>query len=341
MAKSKESAIPITENSVFAVHVDTEKKKETILIGEMADVKKYMDDGEDSALLFSSGRDLGLLLQDFIPVAGDMADIRAALMDSTGRKPSALFPSAVHRLTDMYQSENPVYRFTALLMWQECHHARKNRIAAETLFDTFDDISLSLRYYVIDDVLQRQEANRKNPLAYLDMEFHKYPVLLYYDKSNQAREYGCSNISLLPLVSYYLKRIYEAEKYIQVCPLCGKAFIAKTAGMTTFCSAECKRESLRLNKRRFDEKAKSISYERASKNTYMYWYNKITKLRKENLPKKKTEEAELLFSAYCEEAAKRKKSVITGGADATGFEAWLLMQRNVIDEFIDGIRGGK
>jgi endogenous inhibitor of DNA gyrase (YacG/DUF329 family) len=138
----------------------------------------------------------------------------------------------------------------------------------------------------------------------------------------------------LPLSVWYLKQIYKEDKYLRLCPLCGKPFIAKTAGMTTLCSKACKREQIRLNKKRFDDKAKDISYERASKNTYMYWYNKVRKLRGTGTDPKALAELETLFADFNAEANRRKQAVKNGEGNPADYENWLLMQRNVIDDFL-------
>jgi hypothetical protein len=99
------------------------------------------------------------------------------------------------------------------------------------------------------------------------------PISLYYDFSNATNEYGVDHLSLLPLAVWYLKQIYKEKKYLRLCPLCGKPFVAKTAGMLTFCSDECKRESVRLNKKRFDEHCENCSkfYRVTLNDKYNYW----------------------------------------------------------------------
>ena len=77
-----------------------------------------------------------------------------------------------------------------------------------------------------------------------------------------------------------LKRVYDNHLYFQRCKLCNNLFLAKTANIPTYCGEDCKREAVRLNKQRFDEKAKTLDYERQHKNSCMYWYNKVKKLQK-------------------------------------------------------------
>ena len=140
---------------------------------------------------------------------------------------------------------------------------------------------------------------------------------------------------LLNMAVYYLKRIYNSGRYIQNCPICGKSFVAKTVGMTTLCSDECRRVQGKENKRRFDERAREVSYERAYKNTYMYWYNKVKKYRGLDLPENKILEIENAFVSFGRESAKRKKEVGKDKAKSADYESWLLIQRNVIDDLLE------
>jgi len=337
MKKYGDFGLPLTENCVFAVSLDMKKKTENVIIGESGDVRRCLNGLPHGDLLFSDNkRDIGALIMDYAPSAIGVADIRAAFVGSTGRRKSPYFGQAVESLKDYYNSRNPVYMFTALLIWQEFGRALNDKNAAANLYETIGDITLALRFNMVDYVKSWQEMDRSHPLRFLDTDFRKFSVELYLDSDKDAHEYAVTNISPLAIAVYYLKRIYDSGRYIQTCPVCGRAFVAKTAGMTTLCSADCRRVQIRENKRRFDERAKAISYEKASKNEYMYWYNRMCKLRSIGLPEKEMGEAERLFDGYKDEASRRKKEVIAKKAAAAEYESWLLAQRDVIDGFMDG-----
>jgi hypothetical protein len=332
--------MPITKKVVFALNIDLTKKRERIIIGEEEAVRKYMLTGADEDFFFSSGRNLGLLLQDFIPIASNMAEIKAILMDNTGKHKTNMLYGAESALLSMYDSENPVSMFVALAMWQEYNRALSDKAARENILDTMDDITLCLRFNLIDDVLRWQKDSLHNPIEcitgdIISTDYRKHPLSMYFANDKYASEYVVSDTSLLPLVVYYLKQIYGAGKYVQICPMCGKAFVAKTAGMKTLCSDKCKREQLRLNKKKFDDRTRDISYERASKNTYMYWYNKVKKLRSMNLPKKEMDKLETAFATFVEKSNRLKKEVIIHYTPAEEYEAWLLRKRNEVDDIID------
>jgi hypothetical protein len=335
MAKNNDTGIPMAQNCVIAVSLDMKKKTEKTIIGELDDVRRCINGFPHGELYYSAARDLGQLVMDFEPIAGEIADIRAALMDSVGGQESPYIAATADSLLSLYISDNPVHRFTALLMWQEYHRAKHDEKAAENLFDTFDNITLALRFNMIDYVTEWQGYDRSNPLRFSDFDFRKFPVTLYFADDRQTSEYALTDKSPLALCFYYLKRVYGCGRYTQTCPICGRAFVAKTAGMRTLCSDACRRVQGRENKRRHDERAKDVSYERAGKTAYMYWYTKIVKLRGMGLPKREIERVERLFKKYSDEARARKKAVAQRKADAAEFESWLLSQRDIIDELMD------
>jgi hypothetical protein len=332
---STDFSIKTTNSAVFAVRLDFKNDIEHIIAGEAAEVQAYLGGKTDADILFSAHRDIGTLISEFEPVGAvaSLADIKANLTSNSGRRKSPYFAQTKSDLEKLYRSDNLVHRYIALVMWQEYNRALTDNTMQ--IYDTLDTVTLPLRVSLLNEVLEWQEVNRKNPIAYLMREYRETPISIYYDNSRETNEYGVAHLSLLPLAIWYLKQIYREKKYLRLCPLCGKPFIAKTAGMATLCGKECKREQIRLNKKRFDDKAKDISYERASKNTYMYWYNKVKKLRGTAADKKVLAKLETLFANYSAEANKRKKSVKSGESDPTEYENWLLAQRNVIDDFFE------
>ena len=87
-------------------------------------------------------------------------------------------------------------------------------------------------------------------------------------------------------------------------------------------------------RRRFDERAREIPYERAYKNTYMYWYNKVKKCRDLDLPPYKMDKIETAFTTFSKESVKRKKAIGRDRDRASKYETWLLVQRDAIDDLL-------
>ena len=190
-------------------------------------------------------------------------------------------------------------------------------------------------FHLQNDILEWQEAEPQNPMGFLSNDYFLHPASVLYSKGKTLTEYMAADLSLLPLVVYYLRTVYNQKNYIQTCKRCGKLFRANTANIPTFCSDECKKEQNRENKRRFDEKAKDTPFETAYKTNYMYWYNRMKKLRKTAAGTERLSEAETAFDVFCKEAVKKKKAVANGKADERGFESWMLQQRDMIDRLIE------
>lgn len=140
----------------------------------------------------------------------------------------------------------------------------------------------------------------------------------------------------MPLLMYGLKRIYDNHLYIQRCKLCGRLFLAKTTGIPTYFGEDCKWEAVRLNKQRFDSKAKDSPYERQHKNSYMYWYNKVKKLQKEAPGSDKLAKVEVAFEIFKTGNAERKKAVKDGQMPEQEYIGWLRQQEAVIDGLMQG-----
>ena len=96
-----------------------------------------------------------------------------------------------------------------------------------------------------------------------------------------------------------------------------------------------KREGKRLSKQRFDEKAKLADYELAHKNAYMYWYNKVRKLRVEMPGSEKLAKVESAFEVFKAENVKRKNEVKRGKVPKKEYTDWLFQQQAIIDDLMD------
>lgn len=336
--KKNMAEIPITQHCVFALFFDKDKNNEHIVIGEMSEVRKYIHGENETKIIADVIRPFGTFILELSkPIARKLADIKAALVSSTGRKKSPYFSQSKEILLELYNSDNLIYRFVALLIWQEYNKACKDKHF--DLYTAIEDISLPLMFSLKNDIIEWQKDTPQEPLSHLSSEYFKYSPIVLYDKSKSMNEYYAADVSLLPLVIYYLKTIYGNDTYIQTCKLCKKLFRAKTVHIATFCSIECKREQARVNKRRFDEKAKETPHERQYKNEYMYWYNKVKKLQSDKtFDAERLKEIETVFSDFCKDALKNKVLVKSGKADSSQFCNWLLLQRNVIDDIMASLK---
>jgi len=330
---NNKSEIPITYNVVFDMRLDTDTEQEHIIIGELPEVLRYLRGG-DGKIIMQSKRPFGsFIVECSQPIANDLADVRAILSSSTGKKKSPYFEKSREILNSLWQSDNLVYRYVAVRIWQEYNKACGMK--DYDLYSAIETISLPLMFHLQNDILEWQEAEPQNPMGFLSNDYFFHPASVLYAKGGTLTEYMAADLSLLPLVVYYLKTVYNQKTYIQTCKRCGKLFRANTANIPTFCSEECKKEQNRDNKRRFDEKAKDTPFETAYKTNYMYWYNRMKKLRKTAAGTERLAETEKAFDIFCKEAIKQKKAVANGKADERGFESWMLQQRDIIDRLME------
>ena len=341
-----QTAIPITDNCIMALYLDFDKNKEHIIVGELAEVQRYLRGYKQANIFGESKRELGTFAKEcFTPMAGEMADVRIGLGGGVGNKKSPLFGATQSFLESLYQSDNLCHRFLSVRLWNEYHKMsviyskRKKSTEDEKYEDGFidriEDLTLPYRYPIEKDIMEWQCDSPKFPMRYFNREYYRHPCSLIWAGNLDNNEYGFASVSLMPLLMYGLKRIYDNHLYFQRCKLCDKLFLAKTANIPTYCGEDCKREGKRLSKQRFDEKAKLSDYEQAHKNAYMYWYNKVKKLRIEMPGSQKLAKVEAAFEVFKIENVERKNAVKNGAMLKSKYTNWLLEQRDIIDDLMD------
>ena len=72
--------------------------------------------------------------------------------------------------------------------------------------------------------------------------------------------------------------------------------------------------------------------------TYMYWYNRMKKLRQSSeIDPEKLAELEAAFEQFRNEATKRKNEVQHSGQSTGAFKGWLFSQRGVFDGLTESL----
>ena len=344
---NKRSVIPITENCIIALNLDFEKGKEHILMGELPEIQKYLRGYKQAVIFVEEKRELGTFAKEcFTPMAGEMANVRTGLSEGLENEKTPLFEASKGFLKSIYQSDNVCHRFLSIRLWQEYYKARavadkritsnkEDREYIDTFIDRIEDLTLPFRFSIESDIMTWQCDHPKFPLRYFDEEYYRYPCGLLWAGNLANDEYGFATVSLMPLLMYGLKRIYDNHLYFQRCKLCGRLFFAKTANIPTYCGEDCKREAVRLNKQRFDKKAKRLSYERQHKNSYMYWYNKVKKLQKVAPGSDKLAVVEAAFEKFKVENMERKTAVKDGRITEKEYIDWLYRMQGKIDRLMN------
>jgi len=341
-----QTAIPITENCIMALTLDFERGREHVIIGELSEVQKYLRGYKQAAILAESKREMGTFAKEcFKPMSREMADVRIGLAEGLDKKETPLFGASKEFLESLYQSENLCRRFLAVRLWQEYRKAKtvygkrlknaEDKDYIDSFIDRIEDLTLPYRFSIERDIMEWQCDHPKYPLRYFDEEYYRHPCGLIWASNLDNSEYGFATVSLLPLLMYGLKRIYDNHLYFQRCKLCNNLFLAKTANIPTYCGEDCKREGVRLNKKKFDRKAKTLDYERQHKNAYMYWYNKVKKLQKEAANPDRLAAVESAFEQFKTENMERKTAVKDGRMQEKEYTDWLYQQQGVIDGLME------
>ena len=337
--KEDECLIPSMTDVVFALWIDAKQQQEHVLIGERDQVREYMIRGY-AKLIFDVKRPFGTFLEECShPVPKEL--LQNGLGVSLYRYPAK---DAFHRedvaiLNAIWQSDNIVHRYTALRLWQEYLNSGggiKTKKKYETFMSNFMEIYDPVKYMDKEYILRMQNDEKQNPLAMMSEGYLRHPVSLLYGEGRKQKEYAQIDVSVFPLVIYYLKAILRENAYVQTCKRCGKLFRAHTAKIATFCSPECKREQGKVNKQRYQEKTKGLEYETAYQNAYAFWHYRIEKIKKGSNDET-VRGAKAAFAVFRDEACQRKKKVGVGEMDTTAFDGWLIEQERIIEKIVEEV----
>ena len=333
--------IPKLKNAVIAMNLDLKKKKEHIIIGEFDYVNRYIHGGKKEKIIFEKLRPIGSFLLDILPQTGRFADIRVNLSDNLCKKGS---PNTSW-IESLYAEENPLMKFTALKLWKEYMIGMKRierRENTDDFTDRIEEITLPFRYNLMSEVLEWQRSNPLNPLCDMPYEYFKYPLQTFLVADTvKTKEYAVSDNTILPLVVYYLKTIYENNKYFSYCKVCGKLFLAPDVNKTVICSDKCRKKQQKINKQKYDDATRDVDYERTYRNEKMYWYNRIQKAKKHNIEETALNRITKAYDEFKRVANIKKKQVKEGLLSFTAFDGWYLDKRCEIDELMESFGLGK
>lgn len=337
---SRSDLVPIAETTEcsFAVSIDLKNRKEHILIGEYKDLLAYLHGNKAVSLLYRERRELGAFLMnldDCAAHADTLYSVKEHLIEFLKNEDYAELDVANAIFSKLYQTENPIMMYTVFLLRQELKKARKRRsktMSMNTFLKFFSGAALPFSFSVQQQILERQKGNPLNPLAYLDKDFLFHIIGVAYTGGSTPMEYFITQDSIMPIVVFYLKRLYDNHLFIQKCPVCKKLFTTNNLKESSFCSPECIREKNKINKQKYDKKVRDIPYEQSYRSAYMYWYKGLKKIEKMNyVSSADVQAAQNAMQEFCSEALKKKKSVADGGLDQAAYIDWLLKERDSID----------
>lgn len=356
-------AVQINQNeSNNEYEIGTEK----IIIGELENVRNHLLGKSGDKSLIIRKRPIGSLIIDCFELLPDVAEeVKARATEyiypstsyrdylppdpSTIKKSYELKNSIENLLLGMFNSkkENVFIKFYVLRMWQEINNEyeleyqklinepatmlKNNEIhknAVSVLSNSVYTIDFPFRKSIGDYIIEAQKECPSNPLSCINEVFYKFNRTMIDLKDS---EYVIAEETILPVIRYYLEKLYSKHRYFQVCKVCGKIFLAKTANIPTLCSVECKREQNKLNKRKFDKNKKNLLYEKSYSNAYMIWYNSYKKLR--DLPNIEPQKLRTFNEAFIEfriQANAKKQEVKDGVMSESEFNGWLANQTDIV-----------
>ena len=334
------TVIPHTENCVFALNLDKERNKEHVLIGELRNVQKYLL-GYDADLLVNESRPLGTLLKEFPEKIDDSSGFYHACMVLHQYPPSYFynggFNESLHYLEEAALSLNLAERFVAIRLIQEKNKQLMNEeIDYDNLFQIiawpFLFESSAKDAFEQWQRIKHTKGNLRSifPHSIKEILDHQMSTFtLYSANAKSATAYQAADISLLPLLLWYI--VFSSKEYYRQCKNCGEYFLVLNKG-EELCSDACKKNQWRIRKAHFDEKAKETKYEPAYRGAYMYWYNRLKKIRSNaSVTKDEIEFLESEFKEFCNMAKERKKIVKANSTKFNEFNAWLLSQEGYAD----------
>lgn len=326
--------IPMPENGSIAIHIDLRRRKEHIMIGDFDALNKYLRGGKRENIFYEEMRPIGSFLLDIVPRAGVFSDIRVDLCDNLMKNGQ---PNT-SKMESLYTENNPAIKFTALKLWQKYMRGMERlsrKESNEDFIDRIEEITLPFRYNLMNEILEWQKLNPYNPLCDMPYEYFQYPVqTILIPDTKGTKEYAVSDNTILPLVLYYLRVIYEKHKYFSYCKVCGKLFLAPDVNKTVICSEKCRKKQQQLNKKKYDDATRDVDFERTFRNEKMYWYNRITKAKKLTDNEKILANLQKAYDEFKRVSKIKKKQVKTGLLSFTAFDTWYLDQRDIIDNLM-------
>lgn len=318
------------KNAVIAINIDFKKKKEHIVIGDFNDVNAFVRGRKNIEIIFEKIRPLGSFLFDIITEPIYFSDVKTNFCEFSKEK----YIQNMGVVEGLFESENPVLKYIGLKLWEGYLKAIKKHKEKDKnypVLDIMEDLTLPFRYNLMKNVLMWQKHKPFNPLLDIPAEYYKYPMQsIIIPASKNMKEYAVSDFTLLPLILYYLKIIYENKKYFSYCKVCGKLFLSPDNNKTFICSDKCKAKQQKTNKQKYDNAHKDDKTEKLHKSEYQYWFNRLAKAkRKNNLDA--VSDIEKAFSKFKEFSVIKKRQVNDKLLTYESYYMWCIEQRSVID----------
>ncbi len=211
-------------------------------------------------------------------------------------------------------------------MYLRCRRGRDSQQAAQALRDYAQLLTLPFGQYTPEMV----HWLRDKPVILVWNDRRDGKLEVWYPQEQTPFECAVVKESLRPTLIYYRQRILDAGLLMRRCSQCGRIFFGPDA-RSILCSDRCRKASRKAAKRQFDGRTKGKDYEQAYDREYMFWYNRITKLKKAGAPPEQIGRAQAAIKEFRKEALIRKQQVKEKKLSASQFISWMIGQEAVIE----------
>lgn len=300
-------------NSAFAINIDITSNIETIIFGNVNNVKKcILSDciNTDNVSIYT--RNLGSFVFDF----AHCFFLRNYYIDD--------------KLSKQFEN-NASFDYLLQLVdnVKKCNSCDDDTIAFLdfldfTQFTFFNDSFIDAQRHL--SLTENKKPNVTKMLNYLDKYIYQIvptdETLEYIETDSYT--FVATDYNMYALIKYYLRTLYQHNLYPRTCMRCGKHFISNTNTLASvMCSSQCKREAQYERNKVYNAK-NSTEFDVKFMKYYKKWYSKITRIKGKNIPT----ETELtimteMFDDFTKGSLTMKKDAKSGIISPEVFEQWL------------------
>ena len=345
---------PQTNNVVLAIKLDTKKKTERAIICELDELTTMIHYREPKdRFIYEGTRPItSLLTETTTKYINLFVDLRVWILKEPA-KPKEIINNTVtiiKALETLYSNDNCVYKYIALKIWEFYRARLKSGLDFEsprTTWDRIEDLTYPFRTSITNSLFETQKYSYNYKVPYSPFggifDDYRYPVQMLYNpictgkkkKFYDIEKYVLTDFSILPLIWYYKKVIYEEKKYLRYCKVCGKLFLASDVSKTTMCSEECRKKQIHENRINYNEKHKNDPTEKTYNNEKAFWRYRINKAKSLIADEYIIADLSSAYKKFKDSALEMKHQVQDGKIEFAVFNEWILKQRNTIDNLMD------
>ncbi|MFR1104466.1 MAG: hypothetical protein ACLSD3_06560 [Acutalibacteraceae bacterium] len=323
---------PLTQRVVLALRVNTKQFKEQLWLGTEYEVGAALR-GLDNPLYLAKTRPLGAFWCEFGKTSVDgWTEVVWALCGalSARRAEREAQEQKAAELLSQLTVGNSTALYAAIQVWEmylRCCRGRDKHKAETALRDYAQLLILPFGEY------SPEMANWKWEKPVVPVWNHREgaKLELWYPHGEIPFECAVVSGSLRSSLIYYRQRILDAGMVMRTCSQCGRVFFAPDS-RSNLCSERCRKVSKKAARKNFDSRSREEEYEQAYKREYMFWYNRIDKLKKACAPSEQVERAQAALKQFCKEALLRKQQVKQGKMPAAQFTNWMIGQEIIIQK---------